>query len=121
MNSQNQQDWQKRLQELEIEVQQTPSQQQQTPNQPPQNQVPNTATSNETSIEWQAKWQQITTWFGNLPTIAKVIVAVVTLSVSFSLLKMVFQLVSALIGMAFIGAVLYGVYRFAIAPQSSKS
>lgn len=113
MNSQNQ-DWQKRLQELEIEVQQTPNQQS-------QNQVPNTATNSETSIEWQAKWQQITTWFSNLPTIAKVIVAIVTLSVSFSLLKMVFQLVSALIGMAFIGAVLYGVYRFAIAPQSSKS
>ncbi|MFP4007351.1 MAG: hypothetical protein ACLFV6_04995 [Spirulinaceae cyanobacterium] len=114
MNSQNQQDWQKRLQELEVEVQQTPDRQS-------QNQTSNTATRNETSIEWQAKWQQITTWFSNLPTIAKVIVAIVTLSVSFSLLKMVFQLVSALIGMAFIGAVLYGVYRFAIAPQSSKS
>lgn len=114
MNSQNQQDWQKRLQELEVEVQQTPNRQS-------QNQTSNTPTHNETSIEWQAKWQQITTWFSNLPTIAKAIVAIVTLSVSFSLLKMVFQLVSALIGMAFIGAVLYGVYRFAIAPQSSKS
>ncbi|MEC4805461.1 MAG: hypothetical protein SAJ12_11905 [Jaaginema sp. PMC 1079.18] len=115
MNTPNQQDWQQRLQELEIEVQQTPNSEQTQAQSPTSHSTPNTA------VEWQAKWQQIAVWFSNLPSIAKAVVAIIALSVSFSLLKMVFQLVSALIGMAFIGAVLYGVYRFAIAPQSSRS
>jgi anti-sigma-K factor RskA len=113
MDSQNQQNWQQRLQELDIEVQQAPNEN--------QSQNASTATPSDSSMQLQAKWTQISTWFNQLPTVAKVVVAIIALSVSFSLLKMVFQLVSALIGMAFIGAVLYGVYRFAIAPQSSKS
>ncbi|MGD2181794.1 hypothetical protein [Lusitaniella coriacea] len=65
--------------------------------------------------------QQAREWFDSLPVVGKVIVGLFAISVSFSLLKTVFQIVSALISMAILGVLIYGVYKFFIAPQSPES
>lgn len=63
---------------------------------------------------------QVTKWFDSLPTVGKVVVAVVAITMGFSLLKSVFQLVASLISLTVLGFILYLVYKFFITPPSQK-
>lgn len=117
MNPQNQSDWERKLQELEVEIYQTPSNSSMS-NSEPQN--PQTNFS-KTSPQLQKLWLQVRNWFNNLPKGGKAIALLVAIVVGFSLLRTVLQLISALIGMAILGVLLYAAYKFFIAPPSSQS
>ncbi len=61
---------------------------------------------------------RVAIWFNSLPSLGKVVVVIVGLSVGMSLLSSVLQLVASLISLAILGVILYGVYKFFITPQS---
>ncbi|WP_446366227.1 hypothetical protein [Coleofasciculus sp. G3-WIS-01] len=66
------------------------------------------------------RFNQITAWFNNLPSVGKVIVVIVGGSLGLSLLKSVFQLITSLISLALLGIILYVVYKFFITPKSPQ-
>lgn len=66
------------------------------------------------------RFNQITVWFNNLPSVGKVIVVIVGGSLGLSLLKSVFQLITSLISLALLGIILYVVYKFFITPKSPQ-
>lgn len=61
---------------------------------------------------------RVAIWFNSLPSLGKVVVVIVGLSVSISLLSSVLQLVASLISLAILCVILYGVYKFFVTPQS---
>ncbi|HAG83799.1 MAG TPA: hypothetical protein DD379_14060 [Cyanobacteria bacterium UBA11162] len=63
---------------------------------------------------------QVSQWFNTLPTVGKVVVGIVGVSMAFSLLRSVFQLVASLITLTLLGTILYLVYKFFITSQSQK-
>lgn len=115
MNPQEKRDYDRKLQELEQELDRNqrqpvgetqPGQPIQRPANPPQaDGLP---------------LQQIFNWFNRLPDAGKVAVALVAALVAFSVLKSVFQLVTSIISLAVLGVILYLVYRFFVARQSPK-
>lgn len=109
MNSPENQKVDQRLQELESQINQTPSLNAET-GQPLQRQP-------QDEQEIYRTLNKITDWFKGLPSTAKVIVIVVAALVGFSLLRTVFQLVASLFSLAVLGVLLYLVYKFWIAPQ----
>jgi hypothetical protein len=68
----------------------------------------------------QSSFNQVTNWFNNLPKSGKVTVAVIAALVAFSILKTVLQLVASLISLAILGVILYLVYKFFVTPQSPQ-
>ena len=111
MNSQENQNWEQKLQELEAEVNQT------TPMPPVNESKPPTTTENTALKE---SLSQVKTWFDSLPSIGKVAVAVVAAIIGFSLLRTVLQLVTSLLTIAILGVFLYLLYKFFVAPKSSQ-
>lgn len=114
MNPQNNQDYDRKLQELEDQLNKE---------QP--------RFSVETKLEQpfvrfvnpsglQSAFNQVAHWFNNLPKSGKVAVAVITALVAFSVLKTVLQLVASLISLAILGVILYLVYKFFVTPQSPQ-
>jgi hypothetical protein len=61
---------------------------------------------------------QVANWFNSLSTSRKVAVVAIAMIVSFSVLRSVLQLVGALISLALVGGILYLVYKFFVTPQS---
>jgi negative regulator of sigma E activity len=115
MNPQNQQDWERKLQELEIEIHQTPSKM--SNSEPPKPQF----NDRETSPQLQKLWLQVRNWFNGLPQGGKAIALLLAVLLGFSLLRTFLQLISAAIGMTILGVLLYAAYKFFIAPPSSQS
>ncbi|NET91193.1 MAG: hypothetical protein F6K45_24390 [Kamptonema sp. SIO1D9] len=116
MNSQDNQDWQRKLQELEKEVNRDYSSRQSynpEPGKPLQH-------HSETSPDLSGFITELRNWFNSLPTAGKVAVVAVAAIVGFSLLRTVLQLVASLISLAILGVVLYLLYKFFIAPQSPE-
>lgn len=114
MNPQENRDYDRRLQELETELerdQPLPSVDTQ-PGQPLQHNVNN---SQPASV-----WNQIANRFNSLPTAGKVAVVIIAAIVGFSVLRSVLQLVAALISLAILGVILYLVYKFFVKPQYPK-
>jgi hypothetical protein len=114
MNPQENRDYDRRLQELEAELdkdQPLPSVETQ-PGQPLQRNV------NRTQAE--SVLNRVVNWYNSLPTPGKIAVVAIAALVSFSVLKSVFQLVTSLISLAILGVVLYLVYKFFVTPQSPK-
>ncbi|MDY6784425.1 MAG: hypothetical protein SW833_18060 [Cyanobacteriota bacterium] len=102
----NQPDWQRQFPKIEVE---TPPSPDSDPSVRPH------------SPSWQGLQRQIKQWFEGLPTAGRAIAVLAAVALGFSLLKTVLQLVSAVFGIAFFGLILYGAYKFLIAPNSSSS
>lgn len=116
MNPQENREVERRLKELEIELNQNSSSRpiKVEPGQPLQ------ADPNDSEITSQITKTvfKVTNWFKGLSDIGKIVVVVVAILVGFSLLRTVFQLVTALISLAFLGVLLYLAYKFFVAPRS---
>lgn len=115
MNPQENQDYNRRLQELEKELERN---QHQPVGEPRSNQPLQRRAS-----DLQANglmFKRIANWFNSLPKAGKVTVVIIAALVGFSLLRSVLQLVTSLISLALLGAILYLVYKFFVAPQSPK-
>lgn len=106
--------WQQRLQELEVEVNQT------TPSPEVKFSVPAPLKAITDSAQYQNLIDRLLPWFSNLSKSSKVIVAVVGALVAFVVLRSVLQLVAAAASLAILGIILYLVYRFLIAPKSTE-
>ena len=97
-----QEDQQRKLEELEAEINQSVSPPADSPIEPsPQRTL-------------QERWN-------SLPPLGKGAIAAVALFVGFSLLNTVLRLVTSLLSVAVLGVVLYLLYKFFIAPRSSES
>lgn len=120
MNQPNSQtDWEKRLQELEAEV--NASDEKQTTNQDYVSQPsPMSASSNQFSSQVQGITKQVRRWFDELPLLGKVVVGAVGVGISLSLLKTVFQLLTSVLTLAIIGALGYVGYQVFIKSQANK-
>ncbi|MFP4133071.1 MAG: hypothetical protein ACLFQP_06285 [Halothece sp.] len=114
-------DWEKRLQELEAEVNEN-SQQQQTSSQKTDFSSPSPLNmgSQDFSQQLQGIKGQVQRWFQGLPIIGKVIVVAIGIGVSLSLLKTVFQLVTSVLTLAILGGLGYVGYKVFIADKNSS-
>lgn len=99
----NQQEWERRLQELEVEV-----------NPPEPEQSPNLSQQLEKTLN------QLRDWYNSLSTPAKAAVTLVGVLVAFSLLNSVLKLVTSLLSTVILALVLYGLYRFLMASNSNQ-
>lgn len=114
MNPQENQDQQRRLQELEKEI----------------NQENLKAVGTKLGTQLQEKlnsspqlsstFNQVANWFKSLPSVAKVAVAIVAALMGISLLSSIMKLVAAVISLAILGVILYLGYKYLIVPQSPK-
>ncbi len=103
--------WQQRLKELEVEVNQT------TPATEVKFTVPEPLKAMTDPARYQNLIDRILPWFNELSQPSKVVVAVVGAIVAFIVLRSVLQLVAAAASLAILGIILYLVYRFLIAPK----
>jgi negative regulator of sigma E activity len=111
MNPQENRDYERRLQELEMEADsKTHPSIDDRIGQPLQRQVNNQP---EKSV-----LNQVANWFNSLPRGAKVAVVIIATLVGFSILRSVLQLVASLFSLAILGVILYLVYKFFVTPQS---
>lgn len=65
-------------------------------------------------------FNQVANWFNNLPSPAKVAVAIIAALMGISLLSSIVKLFAALISLTILGVILYLGYKFLIVPQSRK-
>lgn len=96
MNSDQQPQWQKKLEEIEAEISQS-------------NPL-NTETSK--NVMYQVK-----NWFIALPPAGKIIIGVLGFMVGVSLLKTVFSLLQLAFSLFFLGVIIYFVYQLFIKPK----
>jgi hypothetical protein len=68
----------------------------------------------------QSALNQAKTWFNGLNPVAKAVVAVMGISLGFTVVNSILQLVGSLISLAILGGILYLVYKFFLTPQSPK-
>ncbi|PSO86419.1 MAG: hypothetical protein BRC45_02875 [Cyanobacteria bacterium QS_5_48_63] len=114
MAPENHQDWSRRLQELEKEINQASSPVNNTePGQPLQR-------HNNTSQSIKSTFNQVRDWFNGIPKLGKLAVVAIGVVVGFSLLRTVLQLVSSLFTLAIVGVALYFVYKLFIASNYSQ-
>ena len=114
MNPQENQDLESRLQELERQIDNSPSvlevhQKQE-----------ETSQSQKNSQSLDKFLGSIQQWFNSLPTPGKLVVIVVGVIIGFSLLNSVLRLVSSLLSVAILGVILYVLYKIFIARRSSE-
>lgn len=113
MNPEPDQDLKRRLQNLEVEINQTP------PSSPviqPPEKILQPPTN--TSKSFQTPLKQITNWFNGLSTFGKLIAIGVTALISFSILQVVLKLVTTAISLAILGVILYLIYQFFLTRRS---
>ncbi|MGC9503998.1 hypothetical protein [Baaleninema sp.] len=104
MNPQS--DWQRKLQELELDIDRR---------QPGNDNLP----EEESPNSLQALYQQARTWFQNLPPIGQVAVGIGGILLGFSILQTLLRLVSLAISVAILAVLVYGGYRLFFANGSS--
>jgi hypothetical protein len=106
MNSQEHQNWQRKLEELEAEINPTPIAEE----------------KQDQAYPYQDKMTKIFTiivqWFNQLPSLGKIIVTVVGAMITLSLLSTVFKLVTALVSLCILGILLYITYKLLIVSRS---
>lgn len=68
----------------------------------------------------QSTLNQWKTWFNGLNPVGKAIVAIAGVSLGFTVVSSVLQLVGSLISLAILGGILYLVYKFFLTSQSPK-
>ncbi|NJL02381.1 MAG: hypothetical protein HC838_16710 [Spirulinaceae cyanobacterium RM2_2_10] len=113
MDPQRQQDFQRRLQELEAEVQQTET----------ANRTNFEANQSRASAAWlqpalQRLWLQAMAWFDQLPTVGKVVAIIVAIILGLSLVNAVLNIVTTLIMLAIGLTALYLLYRLFLAKST---
>ncbi|MDR9402594.1 MAG: hypothetical protein RI580_04065 [Halothece sp. Uz-M2-17] len=113
-------DWEKRLQELEAEVNASTQSEKNNNN---QDSVYSTSPVNSESSQFSRRVQgvalQVRRWFDQLPLFGKIIVGAVAVGISLSLLKTVFQLITSVLTLAIIGALGYVGYQVFIASKNN--
>jgi len=110
MNRQNNQNWERKLQELEAEIY----------TQTPESVKPLWNDESDSQEIRQNTVGRVLSWFESLHPKAKVAtIAIAAVGILF-ILQTIVKLVTALIGLAIFGTVLYLVYKFLIVPQSYK-
>ncbi|MBD2127749.1 hypothetical protein H6F97_15400 [Microcoleus sp. FACHB-1] len=114
MNPQENRDYERRLQELEAELNKDkPLSSGEIPfRQPLERYI------NRSQIE--SIRNRVVNWFDILPKPAKVAVVAIAAIVGVSLFLSVLRLVASLISLAILGVILYLVYKFFVTPQSPK-
>lgn len=113
MNPQENQDQQRRLQELEKEINQENLQAVGT-------RIGQQLQASLNSAQRSPVFNQVANWFNSLPSVAKVAVAIVAALMGISLLSSIMKLVAAVISLAILGVILYLGYKYLILPQSPK-
>ncbi|MGB5963614.1 MAG: hypothetical protein WBG73_23460 [Coleofasciculaceae cyanobacterium] len=113
MNPQENQDPQRRLQELEKEINQENLKAVGT-------RIGQQLQQNLDSPQLSSTFNQVANWFKSLPSVAKVAVAIVAALMGISLLSSIMKLVAAVISLAILGVILYLGYKYLILPQSPK-
>jgi hypothetical protein len=109
MSSSNNQDWQRRLEEIEAEINQNESSYSPETTETVR---PHVEIDRSKSVEqWLNSAKQ---WFDGLSSEGKVVVGVVGVLVSFSILNTFLRLISSLISVAILGCLLYFGYKFFI-------
>jgi type IV secretory pathway VirB2 component (pilin) len=113
MNPQDNRDYERRLQELETELDKDRRLEsvETQPGQPLQRNFDNSQPA-------KSVFNQVVNWFNKLPSAGKVAVVIIAAVVGFSLLRSVLQLVASLISLAILGVILYWVYKFFVTPKS---
>ncbi len=114
MNPQENRDYERRLQELEAELNKDkPLSSGEIPfRQPLERYI------NRSQIE--SIRNRVVNWFDILPKPAKVAVVAIAAIVGVSLFLSILRLVASLISLAILGVILYLVYKFFVTPQSPK-
>ncbi len=115
MNSSDNQDWQRRLEELETEVNQNISStvQEQTETVYPKVEIEN--------IDSLSGWlNSARDWFNSLAPIGQVAVGVIVIMLGFSVLNIFLKVISSLISVAILGGLLYLGYKYIFAESSKK-
>ncbi len=116
MNSQEPKNWQQKLQDLEEQINQQMSTNSAS-RADSQDPLPNA------NIKWDnlnQKLEKAKTWFGNLNSPAKAVVAIASIVVGFAVLGTVLKVISSLVSIAILGVLLYLLYKFFFAPQTPK-
>ena len=114
MNTQEHQDYDLRLQELEQNLEQ---------NQPMQlgkTQVEQPFRQYVNGLPVESVLTQVANWFNNLTSVGKIAVVIIGGILGLSLLRTALQLVASLISLTILGVMLYLMYKFWINPQSQK-
>lgn len=112
MNFQDNRDNERRLQELEREINQSiPT---------IETRVEQPLAENANSEILASRLTQVANWFNSLPKPGKIVITIIAVLLGFSLLKSILQLVAALISLALLGVILYLGYKFLIAPKSAQ-
>ena len=110
-------DLEQRLRELEVEVQAKPVQPRPASAEPPAYQA-----SGEVSEKGDRNLiEQMLNWFDRLPTVGKIAVGLGAAFVGLSVFRLFFQLLTALIGLAFLSLVVYVLYRVFVVSDSNSS
>jgi uncharacterized membrane protein YcjF (UPF0283 family) len=115
MNPQENQDYKRKLQELEAQLDKERSFESVETQPSPNLQKPVNHSQPEKSV-----FNQVTNWFNSLPSAGKVAVAAIAALIGFSILRTVLQLVASLFSLALLGVILYLVYKFFVTPRSAK-
>jgi hypothetical protein len=114
MSSSNQQEWQRKVQDLKSKVNSAPQ----------EPIIPEILSSIDAELRegtnLQEKIQNTQNWFEQIPASAKVAVVVGVAIIGLMLLKTVFQLVTSVVTLAVVGLALWLVYRFVITPKQPE-
>lgn len=114
MNPQPDQDLERRLQKLEVELNSSPPQ-------PPAIAQPESSVKPQTDSFQSVQLQnRFINWFNGLSGFGKVIVAGVTVVVGFAILRAVLKLVFAVISLAILVVLVYFGYQFFLARSSEN-
>lgn len=111
-------DLEQRLRELEVEVQAKPVQPRPASVEPP---VAYQASGEVSGQGDRNLIEQMLNWFDRLPTVGKIAVGLGAAFVGLSVFRLFFQLLTALIGLAFLSLVVYVLYRVFVVSDSNSS
>lgn len=115
MTSSDKQDWQRKLEELEVEVNQSSSSNER---EKTETVYPSVETTNTSSV---VSWlNSARDWFNGLAPIGQVAVGIVGIMVAFSLLGGLIKVVSSVISIAIVGGLLYFGYKYFFAVGSKN-
>ena len=115
MNSSDKQDWQRRLEELEVEVNQSTSS-----NSERQTETvhPHVEIDQAQSI---SSWLNSSRdWFNSLAPIGQVAVGIVGIMLGFSVLNIFLKVISSLVSVAILGGLIYLGYKYIVVGSSQK-
>ena len=116
MNPQEDRDLEKKLRELEMEIDKTSSEPQVTK----ERYQPEKFADKSQNSDLEVFFGSIQKWFERLPSVGKAGVLVVGAIVGISLLSSFFKLLSSLLFIGILGGILYLAYKFFITPSSSE-